>query len=485
MPLETSLKRHRARLVLRTFIHGFALALSVSLTLTGLILVVNHLADWELEPLAVLLTALAAALAAALIHTLVRDTSLQRTARVLEAQDPTLHARLSTALELKRSGRSASPILRAQVSDATQHAQDLKPGEYIRLGLSKRLRTGLLASSAVLAAGTLLSGPLALQPTVVTTAPAVTDGALAQDEQAALASNIQQLADMFSETAETGEDSYLQAISRQLQDLGERLETSELTREQVSSELERLLQHTQTALELQGDNLPEMNLAELPELLEAALRDVNRQPLAELQPEGDLADILEPDTLEGGSAEAGGDQAQAGGESAGPSLEDMLQAGEQLETGDGSSQSAASQQARSSGSYFDNALDERAIAELNARAMDAAAQAAGEAIGASPESKEGASSMAGQGTDELFGSDDAARLNAERLEQMAVPEETDPEGRHVRIEVTPETEFTEVRMTPLGEMTWNRQLEAEVVREALSTDQRDVTARFHTPELDE
>ncbi len=55
----------------------------------------------------------------------------------------------------------------------------------------------------------------------------------------------------------------------------------------------------------------------------------------------------------------------------------------------------------------------------------------------------------------------------------------------MRIEVTPETEFTEVRMTPLGEMTWNRQLEAEVVREALSTDQRDVTARFHTPELDE
>ncbi len=482
MSLEASLKRHRNRLRLRTFLLSLAACLGSALLAAGAVLLLGAWFDWNVAPLAALLAGTFGAVLAAGLITVLRGPSLERTARLLEAGDSQLHSRLSTALELLRTGQTETPVRSAQLRDARDHAARLIPAERIHLHLPAPFRNVLLAGTALLAAGVLLSEPLAVRRPVPATTVTASQETFTDDEQAALSTNLQQLADLFAETDEAGDDPYLQAISRQLQDLGERMEASELSREQVSAELERLLQHTRTALELQDGERQQPELAQLPELLEAALRDVNQEQLAQDQAAGELPENAGNPAPEGLPL-PGSEQAQAeAGQPEPPSLEEMLQAGEQLETGEGGSQAAGSDQPRSHGSYYDHAIDERTIAELNARAMDAASQAAGEAIGASPESQEGASSMAGEGTDDLFGSDAAAQLNAERLEQMNIPEETDPGGRHVRIEVTPEAELTEVRMTPLGQISWDRQQETEVEREALVTEQRLVTARYHTPE---
>lgn len=481
--LESRLTRHRRRLVLRTFLRTLALALACTMPLAGVLLALAAWVDWGIQAGPIVLSMLALALAVAGTGLLFSDTSLKRTARLLEADNPLLHARLSTALELRGTEQAESAVVRAQLRDAISHADSLVPSQRIRLQLPATLRNSLLAGTFVLAAGALLNQSLFSLPRHALVQSGTQHDRFTDDEQARLSSGLQQLAEIFSQVGEADSDPYLEAISRQLQELGQRMEDPRVSREQVSSELERLLQHTRTALELQNPERSATGMEQLPELLEAALRDVNQGQFAQElidDQSSEVADLPLPE----GMLNAAGDQFELEA-SQPPTLQEMLQAGEQLDTGEGGSQAASPNQARSSGSYYDAAIDERTIAELNARAMDAASQAAGQAIGASPESQAGASSMAGEGTDELFGAQEAARLNAELLEQMAVPEETDPDGRHVRIEVTPEAELTEVRMTPLGQMSWSRQPENQVEREPILTEQRLITARFHTPGQDE
>lgn len=470
---------------MRTFTRSLAGSLTVALSAVGVLLGLAAWQDWNLIPLTTLLIAVGAAIVLALLITLFTDSSLERTARLLEASDPELHARFSTALEVAQTGETATPVRQALLKDAEQHADSLRPAERVSLRLQRGLSTGLLGGLTLLAAGVLLTEPLNNLPRTVPQAVQTRSNALADDEQEALASNLQQLADLFADRDADGTDAYLQAISRQLQELGERMVSEDMNRDEVAGQLERLLQHTQSAIELQESPERRSDLEDLPDLLQAALRDVEGTDQTTIA-EDAQRDSLENEQLAADST-ADADNGQDAQEVAAqpPSLEELLEVGSQ-DTGDSQAQGVGNEQPRSSGSYYDHAIDERTIAELNQRALEQSlTQAAGEAIGASSESEAGASSLAGEGSDDLFGSEEAANLNAERLEQMAVPEETDPEGRRVRVEVTPEAELTEVRITPLGQMTWSRTTESAVEREAITTSQRLVTARYHTPEQTE
>ena len=481
MELKARLNHVRNRLLLQTFLRRLGLALACSLTAGALLLLTAPFTGFNVAPLTVLMVAITAALIAAVIATALNDNSHLQAARLLERDDPTLHAQLSTALELMMRGNNTSELRQVQLQAATELAGQLNAVKRVPLRLPRPVTTFLVGGATVMVTALLVYRPFETPVTPTHTAVDQPSATLSQDEQTNLSAGLQQIAELFSPQDDSPADPYLEAIGRQLQELGTRLSSEQLSREQLSEELERLLQHTQTALELRTEQAADSPQADLTGLLEAALREIQQpeEPVLAEAPAESGSQVAESDGAE--LLDGMNESQEASAEQTPPSLQDLL-AEDQEEPAAGQSQGSA-QQAQRTGSYFDYAIDERTMAELNARAMEQAlSEAAGEAIGASSQSQEGASSLAGDGTDELFGSETAEQLNAERIEQLSVNEETDPEGRHVRIEVNPEAEFTEVFVTPLGDTAWSRSNESAVLREALMTDQRTVTARYHTPE---
>ncbi|HLR45991.1 MAG TPA: hypothetical protein VK092_02460 [Deinococcales bacterium] len=471
MKLRESLKRLSARYRLRVFLRSLTAALAGTLAAAGLWLAVSALLGREAQFVPVTLGAAAAALLLAAVITVLVPTDAAAASRFVEAADPDLHARLSTGLELEKQDGTAGPVRQAQLADALHTAGKLKPEERIPLGPPRPLFAYLGSAAAVLAVALIIHQP-GTTPAADPAAPERTaaEERLSSEEQAEVAENLRELAELFSGLDEEEEDPYLRAIARQLEELSERVAADGADREETAAELERLLQHTRTVQDIQETPEQKERLAELPEQLESALQDVLEPPEALAEGAADETD---------GDAEAAADaQAETAGDAAGPSLQDLLDP-----DGDDSSVATAAGEQGESGSYYEMSLDDDAIAELAERAMEQAESAPdGDIIGASDESGAGDSQLAGEGTQDLFGDEEGGALASEEIEQLDVPEETNPDGRRVRVEVAPEAELTEVRMTPLGRMTWNRMSEAPTQRERVSTGSRSLTARFHTPE---
>ena len=103
MSLEASLKRHRNRLRLRTFLLSLAACLGSALLAAGAVLLLGAWFDWNVAPLAALLAGTFGAVLAAGLITVLRGPSLERTARLLEAGvDP------DTQLNMHRPGRGGN-----------------------------------------------------------------------------------------------------------------------------------------------------------------------------------------------------------------------------------------------------------------------------------------------------------------------------------------------------------------------------------------
>lgn len=466
MKLHHALKRLSGRYRLRLFLRRLPAALAGTIAAGGLLLLAGPFAGLTLAALPVVAGALAAGLALALVLALLAPGGPETASRFLEARDPALHEKLSTALELEKRGETRGLIREAQLRDAARTALQLDPRERIPLAPPRGPLAWLGTACLVLAAGVFLqpAGAPGAEPLLADMAPAQTE--MGGDEQARFAAQLQDLAELFGAAEAEEEDPYLKAITRELEQLSQRVADENLTREETAAELERLLQHTRTALEVR--ETPEQ-LQDLPDFLEAALQEL-------LEPAEALA---EASGEEAGEAAADA-EAAAPGEGAGPSLPDL--ADPDADNSEAATASAAGD-AGDSGSYYEMTLDDETIAELAARALEQAEGAPdGEIIGASDESGAGDSQLAGEGTQDLFGEDGAGRLAVEEIEQLDVPQETNPDGRRVRVEVAPEAELTEVRMTPLGQMTWNRSSETVTEREYLSTGSRSLVARFHLPE---
>lgn len=424
--------------MLQTFLRAFAVVLSAALVLTGLATVTSALLVWSSQTWVYLLCGVGLAFCSALFWMALVDTSLARTARLLERQDRRLHDRLSTALEIQASGMATSPLRRALVEDATRMAGTIAPRHGISLGLSPWVQRYLLGGSVLLLACVFLSGQLT-GPTTTTQTPESGQQDLVETAGSDLLADLRQVADAFGDTAELEGDQYLQAISQQLSDLAEQLAISDVATETLSAELERLLQHTRTAVELRDYGTRPQG-PELQDMLES---------LAQATKNGVSEDLVET------GGEPDGDRPGADGEQqVGPS-------------------------------YLEHAMDSQAVADLNSQALAEAASTAVDANDATVQGTEGAASLQGADLEGLFGSEEAARMNAEQLASLDVPEETNPAGRRVRMELTPEPALTEVRMTPLGVMAWDQQPEILAERDTLAVQLRPVTAQFHTPEQTE
>jgi hypothetical protein len=376
----------------------------------------------------------------------------------------------------------------ALVEDADSVAAKLQPQQLIPLHIPRQLLALLGAGGILLLSAVFLSGPLADRQAAAQSEavqqPAEQNEAAAPEftaeERTALAGSLQQVAEAFAQQADETQDPYLQAISRELQEVSRQLEGQNLSRSELSSQLERLLEHTQSALQTDrpeaADSMPASASSSLLELLEAALREVSSDATAFARAEGSEDGH---DEAGAGTADHADAAAMAAAEAQPLSLDELL-SGQRADY-EGAADSAEAGGKPGGDGYTSNAdLDADAMRELDERAQ-AAQQAAGEAIGASADSTKGASMLAGEGTQELFGDEESA-AHAGELEQVMLPDETDPEGRHTRIEAAPDVTATEVFETSLGEVSWVRTREPAVNREPITSVLRSITARYHSPE---
>lgn len=472
MKLPANLKRLTARYRLRVFLRRLTASAAGIFAAAGLYLVSAVLLGLPGQPLVIAGVASGAAVLLAAVSLLLAPAGPAAASRFIEAADPALHSKLSTALELEQRGDTAGPVRQAQLRDAVREASELEPRERVPLTPPRTLLLSLGGAVALLGAA------FVLQPTGSPAIPSdstgstVTDTQLSGEERTEIADNLQELASLFSGLDEEEENPYLRAISKQLEELGKRVAEEGASREETAAELERLLQHTRTVRDIQEAPEARERLQELPDFLETALKDL-------LEPAETLAES-DPDAAGPESETAADTQGSASQDTSEAALQDPL--AQDGDDGNSASATAAGEQGEA-GSYYEMMLDDETIAELAERAMEQAESAPeGAIIGASDESGAGDSQLAGEGTQDLFGDDSHESLADAEVERLDVPEETNPDGRRVRMEVAPEAELTETRMTPLGRMTWNRSSGTATQRQQVSTARRSLTARFHTPE---
>jgi hypothetical protein len=487
LKLEQQLQQIRSRYGWQLFLRTLLLNVAIACGVTGLSWFAAAFNSRSFAPLLLFAVLLAAGLLLSALVAWRLTPSLQQTARLLENQRHLgLSERLSTALEIKLHGKR-SALHHALIEDADSIATTLQPRELVALHLPRPLLVLFAASAALLVAAVFLTGPLAGRQAAVQGA-AVHDAAtgvaapeLTVEERAALAGDLQRIAEVFTQQAEESRDPYLQAISRELQEISRQLDGQGLSRPELSSRLEQLLDHTRSALQSDQSEAASSTTAStsphLPELLEAALRELNPDAAADMHAEYNAG---EPDETAEANADADRPDAAtaASGAAQQLSLEELL-AGQRAEY-DGPADSTEAGGKPGDGYTSAADLDAAALRELDGRAQ-AAQQAAGEVIGASADSTKGASSLAGAGTQELFG-DEQASAQAGETEQVVLPDAADPEGRHTRIEAAPDVTATEVFETPLGAVSWVRNGEPAVSREPITPALRRITARYHSPE---
>src|SRR5690625_4913266 len=156
MKLHHALKRLSARYRLRLLLRRLPAALAGTIAAGGLLLLAGPSAGLTLAALPVVAGALAAGLALALVLALLAPGGPETASRFLEARDPALHEKLSTALELEKQGETRGLIREAQLRDAARTAGQLDPRKRIPLAPPRGPLAWLGTACLVLAAGVFL-----------------------------------------------------------------------------------------------------------------------------------------------------------------------------------------------------------------------------------------------------------------------------------------------------------------------------------------
>lgn len=302
---------------------------------------------------------------------------------------------------------------------------------------------------------------------------------LEASDRVELAADIRRVAALVEADAGERADSYLGAVARELQQLGEAIDADDsLSRDDISAALRRLLPYAQAAYERAG--VSEAAPANLSRLIEAALREVNEPPSADGVPSAEVP--LEPPAgdLQAGEQAAGPAE---GGQPAG-GLDDMLAAlerGQELPPGLGS---APTPTAINPDAFNDNDYDQEVPGRVPRGADDpnAPQQVVGGArIGAAEDAGAGVGDAAGQGVQPL-GDGVVTEFGAppELAAEMTLEDADQGDGRRIRLDMAPEGENGGA--LPEGERAdsaqWQRLPEQEVNRSLLSPQERDVVRQY-------
>jgi hypothetical protein len=297
---------------------------------------------------------------------------------------------------------------------------------------------------------------------------------LTAQQSAAAAANLRRIAEVMDRDADQGSDQYLRSIARSLERLSADVEHAAIDRQQLSHRLESLVAHARQAYG-QGSN-PDGR---------PASRDSARPDLAD-QLAAALADIA-GDRGATANAKAGEDAPRADDAAAAVAKRAPTPAQSPQRRTAGVQPPAEFAPADRRTAGRDTALKdlddydvpdprvekERAFAEQQRRA-----RAAAQSIGAARDAGQGDGDRAGEGTRPL-GNGATALNELAPGAQMLLPDQAAGDGRHIRIELPPDTSISVVAPPQSGAGgAWRRLQEQAVEREALASADRQVVGRY-------
>ncbi len=470
--LSEQLNRALTRALWNRVLLTAAIALAAALVAYGTLRAADTLLELDLSGGSILLLAAAAGLVGAGIAAaalLARRPTLAEIARRADSRFA-LNERVSTALQLSTSRHGFDGAVgRALLQDAERRSDAVDPSALVRVQFG-RIAIVLLAALAFATVA------LALQPglsegeesAAVNAPPAELTAA----EQADTAEDLRRIGDALATDAEARDDAFLEAIAREVQQLGAQLEAGEIPdREILLAELDRLTEFAADAYERAGDAGAQDDLSRL--------LDATRQNVA--RPEQFMPNV-------GEEALAGPDNAVP--ENAGPApeaeggaLDDML--------ADIEADQAAAAEAREMtpqagqpgegvvGDYYELARADAAAraAAAERRAANEQELAGAQLAGPAQNSNRGEGLMAGQGEQPLEGD----IIEADPFEmggELLLEDELDGEGRRIKVDVPPEAESIQLAAGDVVAGDWQRFQETEVARSLYPLSDRDVLARY-------
>ena len=383
-----------------------------------------------------------------------------------------LQERLSTALEVEGASKpetSHDPIRRALFNDAEQHAADIDPQQIVRL---RWPRAGF--AIPVLAAAAIL---LQLMPPEIIglvalrgRAPASVPAGLTAQQSAAAAADLRRIVELLGKDADESSDQYLRSIARSLERLGADVERGAIDRQHLARRLESLVTHARQAYGNGGSTDRRPGSRDLPRQLEAALSDIAGNGDAAIASSRAGEEALRADNAVASAAERAPKAAQSP-----PRRTASVQPPVEL--------APADRRAAGRGDALKDLDDydvqdprvekERAFAEQQRRA-----RAAAQSVGAAKDAGQGDGDRAGEGTRPL-GNGATALNELAPVAQMLLPDQPAGNGRHIRIELPPEANLSDVAPPQLGgNAAWRRMQEQAVEREALAPADRAVVGRY-------
>lgn len=386
-----------------------------------------------------------------------------------------LRERLSTALDVDAhvpADAPLDPVRSALLADVEGRAPDIDPRAIVKLRLPRAV--WLLPALAIIAA-LLHLVPIDALASRNPVADSRENNALSKDAAENAIVNLRRIADLLNQDADERADPYLRTIARALERLETEVEHASFDRHQLADALGRLLAHSRQAYAQNG----KFGRAEVDpkavDLLAAA-----RDDIAGLSPDRPPAP-RQPDNA--GATAPAAQQAARGATppASSPSRPRQARPGASVAPPLSNGAPDPSDAQKDGDEYGDLETDLRAQKERAFAEQQRLMRAAVQAVGAAADAGAGEGDRAGDATRPL-GNDAAARTDLAPGSDMLLPDQTANNGRRIRIELTPQTELSDVASpSGGGERNWRHIGEQPVARSAFDAGERMAVGRYFMP----
>jgi hypothetical protein len=387
-----------------------------------------------------------------------------------------LRERLSTALDVDARvppDVPLDPVRSALFADVEGRARDIDPRAIVKLGMPRAV--WLLPALAMIAA-LLHLVPIDAFASRNPLADSRENNALSKDAAESTIVNLQRIADLLNQDADERTDPYLRMIARALKRLETEVEHASVDRHQLADALDRLLAHSRQAYAQNGKGGSGQADPKAVDLLAAA-----RDDIAGLSP--DRPPVLRQTDNAGATAPAAAEQTarHATPPASSPSRPRQARPGATIAPPLFNGAPDQTDAQKDGDEYGNLETDlrtqkERAFAEQQRRMRTAA-----QAVGAAADAGAGEGDRAGNATRPL-GNDAPTRTDLAAGSDMLLPDRTGNNGRRIRIELTPQTDLSDVAPpSAAGDRNWRHIGEQPVARSAFDARDRKVVGRYFMP----
>jgi hypothetical protein len=384
-----------------------------------------------------------------------------------------LRERLSTALDVDARVSPdvpLDPVRSALFADVEGRAPDIDPRAIVKLGMPRAV--WLLPALAMIAA-LLHLVPIDAFASRNPSADSRENNALSKDAAESAVVNLQRIADLLNQDADQRADPYLRMIARALKRLETEVEHASVDRRQLADALDRLLAHSRQAYAQNGKGGGGQADPKAVDLLAAA-----RDDIAGLSP--DRSPVLRQPDNAGATAPAAAEARRATPASS-PSRPRQARPGATVAPPLFNGAPDQTDAQKDGDEYGDLETDlrtqkERAFAEQQRR-MRVAVQA----VGAAADAGAGEGDRAGNAARPL-GNDAPTRTDLAAGSDMLLPDQPGNNGRRIRIELTPQTDLSDVAPPSAGGgRNWRQIGEQPVARSTFDARDRKAVGRYFMP----